>query len=1076
MKPPPPVLAPLATLAQARRRHARRIALATALAILTGAVAAVAGLDTWLEWQPPVRLLLVGITLAGFTFLYLRWLRRTRRHDLHEAALVVEAAHPDLGQKIRTALDVSTRPPAPSAESAAFAERLMRETGKTLHLTPMAPLLPTRRLRTRQAFALATILAVAATAVFQADFRHALHRLAQPHRDLTYTTIAWNSLPRHFDETHPPRVEITVHGRAAQPELQVAVGDGDWQPLDLTRREDGRTWDAVFTGKTADIRLRILAGDARVEEKTIAYRPIPKLVKAEAELRFPDYTGLPSETVAGGDVRAVEGSTATWNFAFDALPARVTWSLGGAPPVELSPQEGAVFSTSTAIVPGTTRAELVIHHADGERLDAWRFEVEGVVDKLPVVEIIEPGKDLELIATAEMPVRIRATDDFGVSEIGLILDAGGERRWLLERVVDPKNQREINEIARLMLDQVPLAITDNVRFHAYALDHKPRGGPRSVSPLRAVDIRQFQMRWYFAVGGGGDEEEDEADPEAVSDAIMKLDEIIGSQRGIVSDVFRTKESHRNRLTPEALEKVGEQSMREAALYNETLNTAAEWNAEGGIPLDDVMLLETAGTQMGEAAEILARPDLAKGFDSADRALSTLLRLRKELITIVGRGKSPHPPKDPPPPSMMDLAKEARRIAAEEQNVASQITPENMAGNNIQATRRQQEVALADSGELYAILVDHPERSEGALRLIDEAEKAAARADKGLRSEPPTAAAPDLAAAERNLLDLALFLESLDLQRLSETLRELADRAEQGAREQQPSESQQPAPGSSGGASEAAGQAAAEAARETELAAEILEELAKKAESGRADPDGPPSATESTLEALTERAGLAELAQELEALAGQQQQGEAGEAAREGAAARLGALAGRFREAADQLDASRLTELTEAREQAAALKEALASQDSGEGNKPGKGGEGETPGGQGEGEMASQENQAESSGSSESPGAQGGGDAPGITGGPTLHRFADTLELLEDRGEDGVGRLAIPLRAAPFDRSTIPLVDAADRRLRALIERLPTDPNIASARGKLPEESRREIEDYFRDLSDDFGGEVWENQR
>ena len=48
-----------------------------------------------------------------------------------------------------------------------------------------------------------------------------------------------------------------------------------------------------------------------------------------------------------------------------------------------------------------------------------------------------------------------------------------------------------------MLEKVPLSIRDNVRLHAYALDHKPRGGPRAVSTLRSVDIREFKKRARF---------------------------------------------------------------------------------------------------------------------------------------------------------------------------------------------------------------------------------------------------------------------------------------------------------------------------------------------------------------------------------------------------------------------------------------------------------------------------------------------------------------------------------------------------------------------------------------------------
>ncbi|RYD62718.1 MAG: hypothetical protein EOP83_13890 [Verrucomicrobiaceae bacterium] len=934
-----------------------------------------------------------------------------------------------------------------------------------------------------------------------------------------------------------------MNGRTAQPELLVRQNGKDWKPVELTRREDGKTWDVVFTGKTTDIEVKVLAGDAKVEEKTIAYRPLPKLIESKAVIAYPEYTGLESETVAGGDIRTVEDSTGTWDFTFNARPDRITWSIAGETPVELSATQGATYSVSSQVKIGKAQGELAIYHADGERLDAWRFEIEGVVDKLPVVEIIEPTKDLELIATAEMPIRIRAKDDFGVAEIGLTLDAAGERRWIVETVIDAKNQKQVSEIARMMLDQIPLKITDNVRIHAYALDHKPRGGPRAVSPLRSVDIKQFQMRWYYASGEGG-EEEDEPDSEAVSDAIMKLDQLIGSQRGILSDVFQTKESYRSNLTPEALSKTTDQATREQELASETQRTAMDWEQSGELPADDVALLGTAGIQMAEAAGFLEMPDLVKGFNTSDRALSTLLQLRKELMKIIGKkGKKPDKP-EPPPPPLSELAKEARRIAGEEKDVASQITPDAAEGNNIESTRRQQEVALADTGELFAKLVDHAERTDGALRLMDEAEKAVAKADKTLRSDSPTNAPPELGVAEQRLLDFAIFLESMDLQKLSDTLRKLADNAEKNAKEQQKADQPAPGegekPGESPGEGQAQakgegkgqgqgegagegqgepkdqataakeGEAAAKAAQATDLTNKILEELANKAAANQVaqeDAEATKTPAAAALEAVKKSTDVAQLAKDLEALAKAQKEGEGTAEQQAQLSERLGEMAREFRDAAASLDASLLAELNKAREQAAELKKDLAQQ--GEGKTPGKG-EGQKPG-EGEGAIAAKEGAGKGQGEGEKPGeGQGQGDKPGKgegegemaskdskgqggvgdkpgdkkgsggksekdgPGGPSLGRFADTLERIRDEG--GVGRLVLPLRAAPFDRSTIPLVDAADQRIKELIDRIPTDAGIASARGKLPEESLREIEDYFRDLSDDFGGEVWETKQ
>ncbi len=138
---PSPVLQPLETLAATRRRHARGIALAACLAVLVAAVALVALADTWLEWRPPVRIALVVALLAGFAFILARRLRAARRHDAMDAARAVEAAHPEMGQKLRTALEVSGK-----QEADYFTDRLMRETGRQLMQVRWPELTPAKRL------------------------------------------------------------------------------------------------------------------------------------------------------------------------------------------------------------------------------------------------------------------------------------------------------------------------------------------------------------------------------------------------------------------------------------------------------------------------------------------------------------------------------------------------------------------------------------------------------------------------------------------------------------------------------------------------------------------------------------------------------------------------------------------------------------------------------------------------------------------------------------------------------------------------------------------------------------------
>jgi len=1173
-----PIVASVRSLAASRRRHARGITLAGWIAALIGAIALLALVDLRTEWSSSSRIAIALAVAAGFLIFLFRRLSQARRHDTKEAARLIEDNHPEMGQKLRTALEVSSRPRPVSPEAAAFTDRLLQETTRELDQKPWRRLVPRKTLWKRRAIAVAAFAAILFTASQWSDFRFAVDRILHPHQALTYTRVDWRALPTRFDDTHPARVEFEISGRVAEPRLFVKEVNGQWKPFDLTKT-DGRRWDAILPARMADFHFKVEAGDSIDGEHIVRYRPIPKLTDSSATVRYPTYTGMPDETSPGGDVRALEDSTATWRFVFNTPPDRATWCVAGVDPVELTPKTGtAEYSASSVIKTGKVQGELAIFGSDGERIDSWHFEIEGIVDKMPQVEIIEPKKDLELISTAEMPIRLRAKDDFGVAEVGLILEASGERKWVMEKVVGEKNLRQISELVSVMLEEHQLTITDNVRVHAYALDHKPRGGPRAVSKLLSIDIRQFQMRLVNGLNAKEGKEEEKIDPEAVTDALKKIEELIRAERSLLSDLFATKESFRTRVTPEVKEKATEHSDSQEGISINAENVGNKWLNSGQIPADDVNLMFAATDQMKEAVLHLRRPDLAAGFVSGDRALSTLLQLRKELIAILMKGvpKDPSPLSNPPPP-LADLAKEARRLAAEEKDVRSQVEPGAPAGNNITSTKRQQEVALSDTGELFAKLVDHPERSEGALMLMDDADKTVARADSTLNGADPSAATSELALAERQLLDFAVFMESMDLKKLSDTLRKLADKADKAADEQKEAEEKagmQADAGQSEGSGGAEGkpgeekkeneqakaegekpkdgegekpkdsakgkdqgEIAAKAAKDTELAEKILEELARKA--APAEPGEESTPAGNALAGLAKRTDPGQLADDLGKLSGLEKDGKGGGEESAGlwkeTNRQLGELAREYRETADRLDANRLAELAKAREQAEKLKAELAGKEPGEGKdglagkekgegekgdkgegkegKEGKDGEGDKPGlaknekdgkGKGEGDKPGDQrgkgdmlgdkeglaangkdgkegggkDEGEKPGKGKGGEKEGDGTEPGGRGprgqGPALDRFADTLEDLGD--PSGLGKFSIPLRAAPFDRSTIPLVDAADQRLQQLQDELPKDQSTANARNRLPEQSRREIEDYFRDLSDDFGGEEWEKSK
>lgn len=1108
-------------LAQFHRQRAWRAWLAIRVGVACALVIVLAALDTRLVFPEWLRTtVLLGGLAAGLT-VFLRYRRESRHtHTPENAARAMEAACPEIGQRLRTAMERSRNDLAHDW----YTRRLLEETDTALRAHRWDLLVPGARWQRPAILAAGLALALLIGAALVPDFRRAVFRLLVPPAGLTYSEVAITHAPTEFGDRHPPRFEVVIGRRLAAPSLFVREQGGDWENIALTPREDGRSFDAVLSGRMKNLDLFAVAGDARTEVKHAAYQPIPKLIRSSVVVTYPEYLGLKPEHREGGDVRVVEGAAVKWRFTFNVPPASVSWQTGAAEPqvLRVAPTEPTVEGEWRA-TPGKANATLSVRDSRGEVIDAWRYEIEGVADALPTVEILDPAKDTEATPVAELPVRLRAKDDFGVAEIGLVLEAAGQKEWVLEKVIGARDRHTVSEVATAMLEKVPLTIRDNVRLFAYALDHKPRGGPRAVSPLRAIEIRDFKKRWMFG-GGGGTAGLSPEQRKNLGEALAKLGDLVRAQRQSVSDVFVLREAARQEDMPYAARsrELGATALDQS---RKTLRLAQDWEVKN-LPADDITLLGTAGQQMNESGRFLNAPSLDRGFVAADRALSSLLELRKKILTVLLKGSPMEGETEPNegdlPKSLEELAAEADRLAREEVDVREQLDGTQAEGANLEATRRQQEVAVSDAGELYAVLVDHPEKSDGALTLMNEAEAAARSADSLLRSPNPKGASASLGLGSQRFGELADFLRALELQRAPETLNALAGKAGQAAEAiRKPGSETGQSPGDTSAASDGAlpvgevsgdppspaAEAVAKAARQAKLTADILDAMSERA--GRPRPgdqsdeaSGEPA--DRAADSLGER--LARLREKTspDAVAAQLQElatprpdtAPTAPGAAEQAAVSLDRLARELKAEADRLAATRAKLLADAAAQAKALAQQLIAQarqgqpngppaesgpsDQSASGEPTESGQSQAQA-KGQGESAGEgAGLGEGEGEGEAPGTPGGGgrlgdaiDGPGASrGGRAVGRFVDTLRALRD-GE--ANRIARRLDSVPFSPDILPDIDRAALRVQQLIAALPAAASTETAQTRVPDARRREVEDYFRDLSDDFGGEQWEDQ-
>ncbi|WP_218280921.1 hypothetical protein, partial [Verrucomicrobium spinosum] len=384
--------------------------------------------------------------------------------------------------------------------------------------------------------------------------------------------------------------------------------------------------------------------------------------------------------------------------------------------------------------------------------------------------------------------------------------------WTLEKVITERDQRDLMELTRAMLETVPLTINDNIKLYAYALDHKPRGGPRSVSALRCIDIRDFKK--LAALNKG-------RPPNGTPLQIAKLNELIRGQRVVVSDCHMVKEAAKDENADGVGPRCQETGVKQQDVILKANALLANWQQLPNAPQDDVTLLGTAVAQMTETGRHLARILAEPAHLSSDRALSSLLLIRKHLIWLIGDAKDGEMDEgeDMEIKSLEELAREAQRLAEEERTVREQIGQEVAKPiATLEASRRQQEVAVADAGELFSSIVTHPQKNDPMLKLMAAAETFMRDADERLHSKEHLTALPLLTDAEQRLRDLSDFIRAMIEEKLADTLKQMAAKAQADAQK-------------SGSQGQGQGSGKGEGEGEPLKAGNLGKEITKRAEKG-----------------------------------------------------------------------------------------------------------------------------------------------------------------------------------------------------------------------------------------------------
>ncbi|HEV3022987.1 MAG TPA: DUF4175 family protein, partial [Pirellulales bacterium] len=512
---------------------------------------------------------------------------------------------------------------------------------------PLDAVVPWKSLALASLLAATLGLLLAGASAFDWQWRTAAQRALLG--DEPYTKLTVKPGNTSVAEGEPLAVDVVVEGRLGEyvsvRSRRLDEEGAAWREDRLERSSGTSTGDRrlAFTTPLGRLRhpleYRVAAGTAESETYRVDVRFPLKLVNIKAAVRPPEYTGLSESVVDGGDVTALVGSQVALDIELDRAPSVASLEVqdvarasrqapAAAERVPLA-IEGTHLSTELVVTSDKTYT-IVAEAADGTQLSTNKHRLRARQDEPPQVWFESPAEALEVHTLAEVLMRIRTSDDFGLSHAGIVFEVqNGEPYALLDEefqaaaedvkatgTISPQTRATLERV--LPLEHFALTQQDSVMYYAFAEDIRPGSPQRTETDLRFIDIRPFRRQYRLI------------DPDAMpgmnqGPQLKSLEELIARQRHALNRAVRLARVFEHTGQADLLG-VDSLTKFEAELAKSTRELAEGLLARG---IDETELLYQA-----EASMLAATDSLSAGkYDTAALQMRDAL---KELIE--GRNK------------------------------------------------------------------------------------------------------------------------------------------------------------------------------------------------------------------------------------------------------------------------------------------------------------------------------------------------------------------------------------------------------------------------------------------------------
>ena len=514
-----------------------------------------------------LRRLLLGAVILGGLFVAFGWLLKIIRWwNAGNTAAEIERTFPELGQSVRTAIEFG-RMSESELQNAGIApsmvENLQTQTDRRTLALDLPAIVRTGTLILTVGLACFLSGSLVTGSAVNGEWKTAVQRSMLG--NVPYTTAAATAGDLIVVQGQGAVLVLELEGRVERNSKLFTRPKSDaaeWKTVELTEAElrdsakERRRYEVPMTDIQEPFEYRFEAGPASTETHQVVVRYPLEVVGVTVTATPPAYTHLPQVVSTEFDFTAIDGSQAKIEIALDRAPAQASLMLrpagsfaaaGAEPRVVPLQIDGNKLSTEMVL---TDNWRYVIHAVDADGVEVKTDEASIRVrrDQAPRVWFEKPTEELEVHTLAEILMRVRTSDDFGLSNAGIVFEINNESSHTLlyedfaKALAEADSVAESNAAASPMktntvleellpLEFFELTQRDSVSYFAFAEDNYPDAAHRTETELRFIDIRPFRQRYQL------DESEDPMGPPS-GEEIMLLGDLIRRERALLNRTIR----------------------------------------------------------------------------------------------------------------------------------------------------------------------------------------------------------------------------------------------------------------------------------------------------------------------------------------------------------------------------------------------------------------------------------------------------------------------------------------------------------------------------------------------------------